>query len=135
MLAALVLSDVWTADVHITVQLSWLGFLEPTEEPSVHQVPCGVGCHTQQFPVWGAAEARWGKYTGSALKHCTGDYHKISGMYGREKIFSLELRKVDFKIAWTWKQPESLQQRYDYTMFLTEALKFAWVILKENLLW
>lgn len=38
MLAALVHSDVWTADVQTTLQLSWLGFLEATKEPSVHQV-------------------------------------------------------------------------------------------------
>lgn len=103
------LSGVWTTDVHTTLQLSWLGFLEPTKEPSAHQVWCGVGCHAQQFSVWGAAEARWGIYISSALKHGIGDYHKISVMDGREKIFPLELRKMHLGIAWIRKQLESLQ--------------------------
>lgn len=43
MLAALVHNDVWAADVQTTLKLSWLGFLEPTKEPSVHQVQRAMG--------------------------------------------------------------------------------------------
>lgn len=51
-----------------------------------------------------------------------------------KKTFPLELRKIHLGIAWTRKQPENLQQGYNYAMLLTEALNFAQVILKENIL-
>lgn len=57
-------------------------------------------------------------------------------MAEKKKIPSRVKKKIQLGIVWTsnWKQLESLQE-YNYAVFLTEALKFAQAILKENISW